>query len=194
MSQALNSSIFSRRLGLLFALSLCFLAGCVDRSTDGRTSIYMYSLWFVVTVLFGGVWLVYLGFTSRPSEPRWRAYRNIVLGLVIMAVTVPVHRADRVEVDKEHFLCTQGMPWNRHRHDVRFDALREIRIEETEYYRRFQRRKDYTLICQLKSGNIEMVHIGIVMKGAVSEILGIARQKGISLVDVEQLPAEMRPR
>ncbi len=194
MSGALHSYGANRRLGLLFALSFCLLAGCIDRSTEGKTSVYTYSLSLVVTALVGGMALIYFGFSPRPGEPRLRGYFSIVLGLVLMAVAVPALRTDRVEVDPEHFTSTHGPPWNLLHHDVHFKALREIRIEVTEKAFRYQRRKDYALVCRFKSGNEEKVPVGNVMQDAVGQILSIAEQRRIRLVGVELLPQAMRPR
>lgn len=194
MSGASHSYGANRRLGCLFALSLFFLAGCVDRSTEGKTSVYTYSLALVVTALLGGMSLIYFGFAPRPGEPRLRGYFHILLGLALMAVAVPVLRTDRVEVDNEHFTSTHGLPWNRLRHDVHFKALREIRIEVTERVVRYQRRREYALVCRFKSGSEEKVPVGNVMGDAVGQILGIADQRRISLVGLELLPKAMRPR
>lgn len=194
MSGASHSYGANRRLGSLFALSLFLLAGCIDRSTEGKTSVYTYSLWLVVTALLGGMSLIYIGFSPQPGEPRLRGYFIIVLGLVLMAVAVPLLRGDRVEVDTEHFTSISGPLWNRLHHDVHFKALREIRIEVTEKVVRYQRGKNYILVCRFKSGNEEKVPVGNLMQDAVGQILGIAEQRRISLVGVELLPEEMRPR
>jgi hypothetical protein len=179
---------------LLLAPALCFLSGCVDRSTEGNTSVYTLSLWILGVAILGGLALIAIGFFTRKNPPRWRAYLPIVFGLALIVVGVPMMRLDRVEVDEDHFTSTHGLPWDRVRHDVRFDQLREIRIEVTETTNRYGTHLNYALICQAKSGPAERVPVGNVMEGAVSQILGIARQKGIPLVGVEELPASMQPR
>lgn len=193
MSGALNAGGASRRLGFLSAVSLCALAGCIDRAIEGQTNIYTYSLWLVMAALIGGMALIYFGSSPRPTEPRGRGYFGIVLGIGLIAVAVPVLRTDRVEVDKEHFTCTSGLPWSHVRYDVQFKAVREIRIETTEKSARSQGRKNYNLICRFKSGKEEKVPVGIVMRDALKQILGFAEQRGVSLVGVEQLPQSMRP-
>lgn len=193
MSGASHSYGANRRLGCLFALSLCVLAGCVDHTTEGKTSVYTYSLGIVIAALLGGMVLVYLGFSPQPKDPPFRGYFKILVGLGLMGVAVPVLRTDRVEVDNEHFTSTSGLPWNRLHHEVQFRALREIRIEVEEYVRRFERRKTYTLRCQFKSGKVERVEVSMVMRDAVGQILGIAEQRRIRLVGLELLPKDMRP-
>jgi hypothetical protein len=193
-SRLLSSAIKRRCRWSLLALPLCFLAGCVDRSTDGKTSIYTFSLWILVVAVLGGLAIVTIGFVTRKKEPRWRAYVLVVLGVLVIAIMVPMMRSDRVEVDEEHFTSTHGLPWDRARHDVRFDQLREIRVEVTETKSRTGgTKKNYALLCQSKSGGVEKVPVGNVMEGAVGQVLGIARQKGVPVVGVEQLPEAMRP-
>lgn len=193
MSGALHSCGANRRLAFLFALSLCSLAGCIEHSTEGKTSVYTYSLSILIAALLGGTALVFTGFSTHPKDPPFRGYFRVLLGLGLMAVAVPVLRTDRVEVDDEHFTSVSGLPWDRLRHDVQFKALREIRIEVTEKTGRYQRRKDYYLVCRFKSGNEEQVPIGNVMQDAVGQILGIAEQRRIRLVGLELLPKDMRP-
>jgi hypothetical protein len=178
----------------LLALPLCFLAGCVDRTTDGNTSVYTFSLWVLAVAVLAGLALMAIGLFTRNKSPRWRAYLLIVLGVLVIAIMVPMLRADRVEVDEEHFTSTHGLPWDRARHEVRFDQLREVRVEVTETRsRRGGTRKNYALLCQTKSGGTEKVPVGNVMEAAVGEVLGIARKKKVPLVDVEKLPGPMRP-
>jgi hypothetical protein len=173
---------------------LCCLAGCVDRTTDGNTSVYTFSLWVLAVAVLVGLALMAIGLFTRNKPPRWRAYVLIVLGVLVIVLMVPMLRADRVEVDEEHFTSTHGLPWDRVRHDVRFDQLREVRVEVTETRsRRGGTRKNYALLCESTSGATEKVPVGNVMEAAVSQVLGIARKKKVPLVGVEQLPENMRP-
>lgn len=193
MSGASHSDGANRRLRCLFALFFFFSAGCIDRSMEGKTSVYTYSLSLVIAALVGGMALIFMGFSAHPKEPQSRGYFKILLGLGLMAVAVPVLRTDRVEVDTEHFTSTSGLPWNRLHHDVHFKKVREIRIEVTEQMRRFERRKSYTMRCQFNSGKVAKVDISMVMRDALGEILGNAERRGVSLVGVELLPKAMRP-
>ena len=178
----------------LLALPLCLVAGCVDRTTDGKTTVYTFSLWILIAAVLGGLAVIAIGFFTRRKEPRWRAYVLMVLGVLAIAILVPMMRADRVEVDDEHFTSTHGLPWDRVRHDVRFDQLREIRVETTiTQSRRGGTKKNYTLFCQSKAGGTEKVPVGNVMEGAVGQVLGIAHRKGVQLVGVDELPDTMQP-
>jgi hypothetical protein len=171
------------------------LAGCVDQSTNGKTSVYTFSLWILIVAVLGGLALIAIGFFTRKKEPTWRGYAVMVLGVLVIVLLIPMMRADRVEVDDDHFTSTHGLPWNRVRHDVRFDQLREIQIQVTETRSRSGgTRKSYVLYCQFKSGSSEAVPVGNVVEPAVGQILGIARRKGVQVVGAQQLPDSMQPR
>jgi hypothetical protein len=183
-----------RYLFALLALPLFLLAGCVDRSTQGDTTVYTFALWTLGVAVLGGLALIAIGFFTR-KKSRWGAYLAMLLGVLVIAIMVPMMRSDRVEVNEDHFTSTHGLPWDRVRHDVRFDDLREVQVQVVETQSRTGgTRRNYNLLCQTKSGGEEKVPVGNVMEPAVGQVLGIARQKGARLVGVEQLPESMKPR
>ncbi|HEY7315448.1 MAG TPA: hypothetical protein VH643_39325 [Gemmataceae bacterium] len=192
MSQLRKPRIGHRSFWPLLALSSCLIAGCVDRSTEGKISVYTFFLWILIVAVLSGLALVAIGFFTRKKAPRWRAYVVMVFGVLVIVIVVPMMRLDRVEVDDEHFVSTHGLPWNRVRHDVRFDQLREIRVETTVTKSRTGgTRKNYALLCQSKSGATEKVPVGNLLEHAVGQIFVIARQKGVQVVGTEEMPESM---
>lgn len=193
MYRALCPPRMRRRLWSLLAFSCCFLAGCIDRSSDGNTSVYSYSWWIIGLAVLGGVNVIYVGFKRPFNMPLLRGYFYIVVGMGFLAVGIPMLHAERVEVDSKHFTsCTGLVPGHRLHHDVPFEYLQEIRIEISELKFRFETEKVYTLRCQFKTGKVEKVSIGMLMRPAVGEILRIARQKRVPVVGEDLLPKEMR--
>jgi hypothetical protein len=116
-------------------------------------------------------------------------------GIAVLAIGPWMMLTDRVTVDDEHFTSSHGFPWDKTKHDVRFDDLKEIGFEMTERRsRRGGKSKSYAMLCQFKSGSMEKVPIGTCMEEASGQILGIARKKGVPLIGAEQLPENLRPR
>ena len=180
-------------LRALAGLLLCALAGCVDRSNDGKTSVYSFALWAIGIFALLGLGLIGVGVLTLKRQ-RWGAILTMVLGVVAIIAAVGMMRLDRVVVDDEHFESSHGLPWDRVSHNHRFDELREIRVEVKETKSRSgTTKRNYTLLCQSKAGGVDRVPIGTVMEKAVSEILDLARKKGVPIIGVDELPLPLRP-
>lgn len=183
----------TRWLAPLLALPFLLLTGCVDRTTNGGTTTYTFALWIVGVAVLLGLALIAIGYFTRKKGPVWKTVFVILLGVVVIAIGVPMMWLDRVEVDDEHFVSTHGLPWDRKTHDVRFDQLQGIQVEMVvTKQKNGAEKKSYTLQCS-KSGGGESVPVGNVMERAVGQILGNARKKGVPLTGVEQLPDHMKP-
>ena len=66
------------------------------------------------------------------TMPDGRAYLLMAFGPLVVGVVLPMMMSDRVEVDDDHFVSTHGLPWDRTRHDIRFEQLSGISVEVTE--------------------------------------------------------------
>jgi hypothetical protein len=185
------------RWRLLLLACVVLVAGCIDRSQSGNTTVFTFASWVICLPAVPGVALLAIGaflFFGTKSY-RWGGLGLIVLGIALMVFLMPMLAMSRVEVDDEHFVSTRGLPFAMSRDEEKFDDLADIQVEETiETRNGVESRRTYALICTRKSGQANTVPIGDLMRGASSDILTRAKRKGVPMRGMEALPADLRPR
>jgi hypothetical protein len=167
---------------LLIACGGALLCGCVDESVQGETTVWTFAWWVPLAALVlagaGGA----IGWRVR------KQWRRVGYGLLIGAgLTIPflapMLMRDRVTVDAERFTLRTGFWFYPTRHDVRFDDLSRIELQETKRWSRTGRRVTYTLLCVRRRGGPEPVPIGTLMEYAVEKILDTATNQGVEILD-----------
>jgi hypothetical protein len=173
------------------------VAGCIDRSQSGGTTVYTFASWVVCIPAVPGVALLAIGafLVFGTKSYRWGGLGLITLGVACLAFFMPMLSISRVEVDDEHFVSVHGLPWAMSRDEEKFDELATIEVEETiETKNGVESGRSYALLCRRKSGQTNTVPIGDLMKGASSDILTRAKKKEVLMQGMEALPGELRPR
>jgi hypothetical protein len=176
-----------RPLLALAALALPFLAGCTHKTTQGNATIYAYDWWVPVGGIVGGLALIGLGVGMFVWMRRWvGGVVFVVLGL-ILAVFLSSLVNDRVVVDEAHFLSIHGTWWERQAHDVRFADLRDVTLVVEKRTGRRGTSSSYSFDCARKSGGVERVPLGDLMKEALPEILAHFRANRVPVLGLDQL-------
>ena len=180
----------------LLLACVCLVAGCIDRTVSGGTTVFTFASWVLAVPVVVGLVLIGIGAVLVLSKKYiWGGIGLIVLGVGGIVFLVPMLAMTRVEVDDEHFVSTRGLPWAMSRDEEKFDDLANIEVEVTIHTRNgVENGRNYALICTRKSGQVTTVPLGDLMRGASSDILTRAKRKGVPMPGITALPAELQPR
>jgi hypothetical protein len=168
-----------RRVVVLAALSLCFLAGCYERVSHGNESIYRFVWWLGPVIIAAGLLGIPLGWLLRKWSPRW-GFVLMVMGPVLLLIIAPAMYSDYVVIDDEHFEAQYGFWFAPSVHNLRFGDLREIRYVAVPGSRGSTY---YELRCLSKTGRETVVDAGDLVRNTVPEILTRARARGVLVMD-----------
>lgn len=159
---------------------ILFTSGCVDEASDGSTMTFTYELWVPLSILFGCLLAVAVGWQIRESLERY-GWALIIAGPILAMFFVPyVLRARAVVSDTSFSL--RGAAWTI---DVEYGDLQLIRITSEETSRRYSgRRTTYHLSCQRKDGTREKFSLNNkVIEAAVPHLLERAAELGVPILD-----------
>ena len=173
---------FRLRLSILFACVLCATNGCVKETLDGDTSVFAFEWWVPWTVLFGGI----VGFVAAVLIRNWASrwgWGLMIVAPLIMAFIVPGLFIDHVSVNDQRFTLHTGFWFMPTVHEVPFAELSQIDLTQEERKTRRGTSTSYYLVCHRKSGGIDKVPVGDLMKrGPAEKIISIANAHGIPIV------------
>jgi hypothetical protein len=176
-----SRALSAQRIAAIVAVfSICLIAGCYERTTNGATSIYQFAWWLGPAVIGGGILCVPAGWLLRPSVPKW-GWVLMVMGPLLLILVAPAMYSDRVVIDDEHFEARFGFWFSPTMHNLRFQDLRVIQYVAVAGTRG---RTKYELHCLSASGQSTVVPAGDLVRETVPEILERAKAKGVQVVDL----------
>jgi hypothetical protein len=173
---------FSYRRFALASLAM-WTAGCTVEQTQGDTTIFTYAAWTPYATFAAGVVGFLVGVQIRPRWGRF-GWMLIILGPLACLFLAPSFFLDRITVNPQGFTLRTGFWFSPTVHDVKFRDLARIELatEETTG-RRGRREKHYYFLCEKKSGGVDKVPLGDLMRsGASHKIAEVAHKEGIPVV------------
>ena len=162
------------------------LGGCVDREVKGDAVSFSYAIWAPLLVLLIGLVAAPIGFMLRNSSKRG-AWLGIILSPVLLLVLLPGMFLDYAKVDSEHFEGRYGIWIAPTKFDIRYSDL--SRIDHVVYEtrgRRGRKNTNYRFDCVMKSGQVQKVSLGTMLKEARDDIAERAAKAGVRLRDVDE--------
>jgi hypothetical protein len=185
-------NFFRRLVGIAVALSLCLLAGCIEKTTHGSETVYSYSLWTGAPLALMGLSSVAVALFILHVDSRI-VLLCMCLGSALVIFSSPGIYTDTVVVDDDHFVASYGTFFDPTVQDIRFDDVAEMKFVAEVYSSRRGPRYNgrYKLFCTMKSGDSYIVRVGepeeLTMQ-AIPEILAKARGKGITVIKQGRMP------
>jgi hypothetical protein len=162
-------------------LALC---GCVSETPTGTGSTFKFEWWIptLITVvallgLIAGVLMI-----KRRKGGGWVFALAGVFGLIFGTGMF----MDRAVVDDDHLDLHTGIIFTPTKHTVRFDdVVAIVGTAEEKAGRRGRTTTSYYLNFQLKSGGVQKVPLGDLMKnGAAAKVLAVAQKRGIPVAGI----------
>lgn len=167
---------------LVVAASCLAICGCVREKVNGGTTVYDFESWTWLAAGAGGLGLVAAGWLMSESA-WWRRGGVALIGVILLVVLVPGMLTDRLEVDNDHFHIRTGLWFNQVDHDIRFDDIQRMELTSKSRWSRRGKRTSYDLAVYHRSGAIENVPVGDLMKAGLVNIADRARMHGAEVVD-----------
>ena len=171
---------------LTLAVLLPLLSGCVDREVKGDVVSFSYAAWAPLLVLLIGLAAAPVGLMLRNSSKR-AAWLGMILSPVLLFVLLPGMFLDYAKVDSEHFEGRYGIWIAPTKFDIRYSDL--SRIDHVVYEtrgRRGRKNTNYRFDCVMKSGQVQKVNLGAILKEARDEIAERAGKAGVAVRDVDE--------
>jgi len=163
------------------ALATCvLLAGCHDRTLEGRTAVYTFAGWAGLLVILAGAAALGLGWGFR----RTRVLHSVfffIAGVLLLLFFAPAMYRDRVIVADDHLELRYGFWFSQTVHHVRFEGLREVEHLTSLPMRRRRRRNELNFTTT--DHHVIQVLVGRLAKKAVPEILERLRARGVRVVE-----------
>lgn len=175
VSNSFRTVLVKRRMAAMAVLVVCSLAGCIEQTTRGNESVYLFAWWVGPTLIVGGILGIPAGWFLRQWNQKL-GVALLIIGPVLLLVFAPNIYNDRVLIDDEHFEARYGFWFSPSNHNIRFDDLNSIQYVEVLGRRG---RKKYELHCHHKAGSTTIVSAGDLVRPSVQEILARAKAKGV---------------
>jgi hypothetical protein len=182
----LHALLPNRRLLLGIAVVGCVaFTGCVSKSSAGNGNIYKFDWWLPTLVTLIGLGSLLLTVAFIAAQKGQNALIAGLVGLVMLLLGPPMFFAKAV-VDDDHFELKSGMLFWGTSHNIKFSDMASITgvVEETRG-RRGRKNTNFYAEIRLKSGGMEKVSVGDLMKnGAYTDLITKAAFKGIPVSGV----------
>ena len=178
-----------RRSILAVAGSCCLLfSGCYRRvSENGRLEL-SFEIWVPLVAALACILGVPLGVVVFRNSKKLAGVILALGGPMLLVGFVPSLFMDRVVVTGEGFTSTHGVWWDQTRHDVKYADLQGVNVVvEEKIGRRGKKNYSYFFDCTSKSGKMERVPLGDLMKKAIPDIITQFGDHGVAV----QLPANL---
>src|SRR5260370_15980329 len=103
-------------------------------SRNGEVTTVSFAWWTPLLALLVGIAVAAYGFRLYQKRSHYYRYGPVlmVLGPVLIILTIPMLLLNKTVVDNQRFEFADGMWWNIHRYEVRFDDVRSARLETQE--------------------------------------------------------------
>lgn len=166
----------------LVCLCLLFLAGCVEKSTDGADTIYNYEMSLPALVFLGGLVAVPIGWKIRGTRFGW----VFLVGGPIAALGIaPSLFLTKVTVNDEGFRVANGIWGATATHEIDYSSVRSVRLTAEESRgRRGRKSTSYYLIFSTSAGEQKVSVNNDVVEEAAVDILSRLAQRGVLLQDL----------
>ena len=170
----------------LVAVLVPLMSGCFDREVKGDAVEFSYSSWVPITVLLVGLAAAPVGLMLRES---WKKgmWLGLIMSPVLLLGVLPSMFLDYAKVDSEHFEGRYGIWFTPTKFDVKYSDL--SRIDHVTYQtrgRRGRKNTNFRLDCVSKSGQVQKVSLGDMLKHAREDILERASAAGVAVREVDE--------
>ena len=170
----------------LVAALVPLMSGCVDREVKGDAVEFSFEGWVGMTVLLVGLAAAPIGLMLRES---WKKgmWVGLVMSPVLLLGVMPSMFLDYAKVDSQHFEGRYGIWFAPTKFDVKYADLNHIdHVTYETRGRRGRKSTKYRLDCVTKSGQVQKVSLGDMMKEARDDILERASAAGVAVRDVDE--------
>lgn len=175
-----TSRLPGRKVALaLLALVLLTAPGCVRRDVREGVSDYGFETHLVLMAGSGGGLLVTIATLLGPQFARQRT--GLFVGGLMLLYTAPCMYTDHIRVDTRGMSGGSGYWPFRSSFDIAYKDLKTLRVESVERRTKNGRTRDIYLSCQFKSGDLQRLEAGHVLKKAQDEIIHNARAYGVKI-------------
>ncbi len=171
---------------MLVALLVPLLSGCVDREVKGDAVEFSFSSWVPLTVLLVGLASAPIGLMFRESSKK-ALWVGLIMSPVLLLGVLPSIFLDYAKVDSEHFEGRYGIWFTPTKFDVKYSDLNHIdHVTFETRGRRGRKSTKYRLDCVSKSGQVQKVSLGDLMKHARDDVLERAVAAGVGVREVDE--------
>jgi hypothetical protein len=131
-------------------------------SRDGEVTTVSFGWWTRLLALLIGIAVAAYGFRLYQKRSHYYRYGPVlmVLGPVLIILTIPMLLLNKTVVDDQRFEFADGMWWNIHRYEVRFDDVRNARLETQEKQTRNSTYLERRLVLEMKDGVAQPLSYG----------------------------------
>jgi hypothetical protein len=161
-------------MGLVLG-SILLVGGCVEREVKGDAVEFSYAMWAPITVLLVGLAAAPIGLLLRNSSKR-ATWIGLILSPVLLIGLLPGMFMDYAKVDDNHFEGRYGIWFAPTKFNIAYSDLSHI--DHTIYTTRGRRGRKNTnerLDCAMKSGEVQKVSLGTMLKEAKEDIFDRAQ-------------------
>lgn len=170
----------------LVALLVPLMSGCVEREVKGDVVEISFADWVPITVLLVGLAAAPIGIMLRQS---WKKgmWLGLIMSPVLLFLVLPSMFLDYARIDSQHFEGRYGIWFAPTKFDLRYADLSHIDYVIFEQRgRRGRKSTKYRLDCVSKSGQVQKVSLGDMLKEARDDILARAAAAGVAVREVDQ--------
>jgi hypothetical protein len=172
----MSASIRAKLLVALFGVVLIAfqLSGCYGRTTRGDATVYACTAWALILSIAAGVIAVPAGIWVARTYPDYSpvGWTMATAGPLAVVLLGPTLAQEHVLVDARHFEYHGGVWFARKHHVVGYDEMARLRRVKEE-------RKGARMLIEKKSGAVEDLPLGDLMRRAAPEIVERARKRGV---------------
>ena len=180
---------FSATVAIGLAAIVC--SGCDEKQVNGDSVTYRFAAWIGCSAIAAGLACIPAGWLILRHSNRWSnawltgAILLIGAPVILLGLLAPSMYSDRVVVDADHFETTYGFWFSPTSVNVRFDDLNAIQVRAKVRQTRRGKQVTYDLHCARKSGGVQIVPAGDLMRQALDDVLARAQRRGVAVSRAE---------
>jgi hypothetical protein len=150
-------------------------------SRNGEVTTVSFAWWTPLLALLVGIAVAAYGFRLYQKRSHYYRYGPVlmVLGPVLIILTIPMLLLNKTVVDNQRFAFADGMWWNIHRYEVRFDDVRSARLETQEKQTRNTTYLERRLVLEMKDGVAQTVVVRNTLVAAWPDLVRHFQSRGI---------------
>ena len=150
-------------------------------SRSGDVTTVSFGWWTPLLALLIGIVVAAYGFRLYKKRSHYYQYGPVLmfLGPVLIILTIPMLLLNKTVVDDQRFEFADGMWWNIHRYEVRFDDARSARLETQEKQTRNSTYLERRLVLDMKDDVTQTIVVRNTLEAAWSDLVRHLQARGI---------------